>query len=227
MPNPVHHLFFIPLSIGAIASLKSFRLAWPWPFRVFSIFLIGTLIMEIFALTWKVWIHKTQWWTFSKANYWIYNIYYIPEYLFYFWFFYKVLLPGTFKKYHWIALSTLFILGSFINLFCGQGIFSLSNYTLVPGNLCVLFLSLMYFRQEMLSVQPIRIVSDPLFWICLGAFIFHTGTLPYFIFFNKVVKTNEALAKALFYILLILNIFMQTTYLIAFLCRSPFRKKST
>ncbi|MBO9566103.1 MAG: hypothetical protein J7621_25235, partial [Niastella sp.] len=136
-----------------------------------------------------------------------------------------VLEPGMIKKSLVQAICFLFLAGSVINLFFIQGFFQLDTYTIIAGNLGVLFFSLHYFKQELQKKQPDNVSRDPLFWISLGAFIFHTASLPYFVFFNYLNRTNMQLSAILIRIVLVLNFFMQTSYLIAFLCRNPSQKK--
>jgi hypothetical protein len=225
MPKFVQYLYLIPLALSAVISLKAFRLSWPRAFQLFAIFLIGTLLIELFAVNWKLWMYETTWWKYTKSNTWIYNLYYLPNYFFYYIFYYKVLEPGVIKKSFVQAVCFLFLTGSVINLFFIQGFIQLDTYTVIAGNLGVLFFSLHYFKQELQKKQPGNVSYDPLFWISLGAFIFHTASLPYFVFFNYLNRTNLHLSVVLIRILLVLNFFMQTSYLIAFLCCSPFQKK--
>lgn len=226
MPRFVHFLYLVPLCLGAIVSLRSFRMQWPRPYRVFSIFLFFTLVIEILAIAWKLSLHETAYWHYTKSNGWIYNLYYIPQYLFYFYFYDKVLDEKGIKKLY-RPISWIYFLGGLINLCFVQGIFQLDTYSIIGGNLGVLYFSLHYFKQELHRSEPVNASKDPLFWISLGAFIFHTVSLPYFVFINYLSRTNLKLAIALFNILLILNIFMYSFYLIAFLCNKPSQKKPT
>jgi len=225
MPRFVHFLYFIPLALTAVISLKAFRQSWPRAFQLFSIFIIGSLLLEIFSISWKLWIYKTPWWEYSQNNLWIYNLSYTPCYLFYFLFYYRALDAGIIKRSTFFAISSSFIVVSISNLIFFQGLFKLDTYTIITGNLGILFFSLHYFKQELQKKVPVKVIKEPLFWISLGAFIFHTGSLPYFVCINHLSNNNMTLAVALFNILLVLNFFLQTSYLIAFLCRTPYQKK--
>ena len=57
--------------LSAIFSLRAFRLKWPKHLRVFSIFLLSTLLVEIFSIAWKWELHKSGGW--GPTNLWIYN----------------------------------------------------------------------------------------------------------------------------------------------------------
>lgn len=217
MPRFVHFIYLIPLLFSAILSLKSFRLRWPEVFRLFSIFLFATLFTELFAIAWKLYLYKTPFWNYSKSNAWIYNIYLVPEYLFYFLFYFSVLKSNLVKKFI-IIFSVIYAVGGIINLIFIQTLFNLNTYNIIAGNLTVLFLSLNYFHQSIKENESIENTREPLFWISIGVFVFNTASLPYFTFLNYLSKNNIALAIALFNILLALNILMYSFYLIAFLC---------
>lgn len=227
MPRFVHYLYLIPLSIGAIVSLRTFRPRWPRAYRYFSLFLCGTLVMELFAVSWKLWLHNAGSWNYTKSNSWIYNVYYLPEYLSYFLFYYMALTYDKNRMWIFITIGVVFLVIGFANLLFFQGLFQLDTYTIVCGNLGVLYCALAYFKQELQRKVPVRPVTDPLFWISTGAFIFHSVSLPYFIFINFLSRTNLSLAITLFNILLFLNIVMHTFYLTAFLCQNPYQKRSS
>ncbi len=225
MPRFVHFLYLVPLGLGAIISLRTFRQLWPRPFRQFSIFLLGTFLMELFAISWKLWLHDTKGWHYSKANTWIYNVYYIPEYLFYFLFYYYAPIPKIIGRGLFLTVCAIFFCGSVFNLFFIQGFFQLDTYTIVAGNIGVLIMTLTYFIWELKHGYPKGITRSPLFWISIGALIFHMASLPYFVFINYLSRSNLPLAIALFNILLVLNIFMHSMYLVTFLCKQPSQKK--
>src|SRR5579862_8186747 len=68
-----NYIYLIPLVISAFASLRSFRLARLKPYRLFSLFLMTSLLIEIFAISWKWWLHQTGLWNFPISNLWIYD----------------------------------------------------------------------------------------------------------------------------------------------------------
>lgn len=223
MPNLVYFVYVIPLTLSAIFSLKSFRLKWPKYYRYFSVFLFFTLFIEIFAISWKLFLFKSSFGSYSDSNLWIYNLYLIPEYMFYFFFYYSCLKNQIVKK-TFILLFILYAVFAIINLIWIQSFYTLNSYNIIVGNILVVLLSLSYFNQSLNDKGSKRQVLQPLFWISVGAFIFFTGSLPYFIFMNYLIKINITMAVALFNILLILNTFMYSLYLIAFLCNPHSQK---
>ena len=221
MPRSVFYLYLIPLAISVLVGLRAYRAGWPRPYKQFALFLLATLCTEILAISWKLWLYNIGPWHFSKMNVWVYDLYYIPEYLFFFWFYFRALEPNAKQQLAIKIMAVIFTVGALINLLFIQGISKLDTFTIVGGNLGILLCTLAYFRQELRRSQPMIASRDPLFWISVGAFIFNSATLPYFVFINYLSRTNIRLAIALFNIILLLNIAMYIFYLIAFLCSKP------
>lgn len=224
MPNFVHYLYLIPLSLSVIFSFKTFKSQWPKPYRLFTIFLIATLLVESFAISWKLVIHRTAYWDYSKTNLWIYNMYLVPQYLFYFTFFSLEVQSAWLKKIYF-PLSIIYGLLGLANVVFIQGMSQLNTYSIIAGSGLVLLGSVSYFSKELNRSEPSFVTRHPAFWIAAGSFVFHTVSLPYFISINYLSRTNLAMAIALFNILLVLNIIMYLFYLIAFLCNNPYHKR--
>lgn len=225
MQRFVHYLYLIPLMLAALYSLTVFGRGWAKPYKMFSLFLLLTLGMETFAICWKLFLYHTAYWGFSRSNLWIYNLYIVPEYLFYLWFFANLLESRRIKRYA-LGFAILYFLFCLFNITFLQSFFQLNTYSIIFGAALVLYMTVFYFLQELNRKMPVKVEKDPLFWISLGAFIFHSVSLPYFIFINYLSRTNISLAIALFNILLALNVLMYLFYLIAFTCNSRFRKRS-
>jgi hypothetical protein len=226
MLNLVHYIYLIPLLLSVIVSLKAFRNKWAKSYRLFSIFLMVTLIVELLAISWKLFLHQTAYWGYANSNLWIYNLYLAPQYLFYFIFFSSVLdskLLRTIKK----PTIIIYVFTGVFNIIFIQRINQLNTYTIILGSGLVLIGSLSYFIQEFNRKVPALVSKQPLFWIALGSFMFHTVSLPYFIMINYLSKVNLPMAISLFNILLALNVLMYLFYLIAFLCNNPSLKKQS
>src|SRR5213075_2322057 len=92
------YIYLLPLVLSAIFSLKSFRLKWPKPYKLFSIFLCTTLLVEVFAISWKWYLYKTEYWNYSKSNLWIYNAFIVVRGIFILIFYYEVLTSVILKR---------------------------------------------------------------------------------------------------------------------------------
>jgi hypothetical protein len=222
MPKFIYYIYLLPLLLSAVFSLRAFRLNWPSLYKHFSIFLFSTLFIEGFAICWKLFLHSSVG-NYSMSNLWIYNCYLIAQYLFYLYFYYLATRNSNVKR--WIvALAGIYFLFSLINVIFIQPIHTVNSYTIIAASLIMLFLTLTYFIELLRDKEIKNLTSEPLVWISIGAFIFHIGNLPFFIFLNTLNKTNLSLALTLFKIILILNSLMYSFYAIAFLCQPKFPK---
>src|SRR5882757_2293055 len=159
----IYYVYLIPLFLGAIFSLRSFRLKWPSPFRQFSIFLFATLLVEVFANAWKFFLHK--WFGYSSySNLWIYNIYLAPQYMFYLYFYRQVLTGYKVKK----VISRLFFLYplfAITNMVWIQGPDSVNNYTIIVSHLLTIFLTVIFFIEVLKEKEIYKLGAEPLVFI--------------------------------------------------------------
>ncbi len=218
MNKAIYYIYIIPIFLSAISSLQAFRLKWPFSYRLFSIFLFAVLIVELFAILWKdyLFLYKDTFGSFSPNNMWLYNIFFIPQYLFYFWFFSSVIRTRLINRIMKVVL-TFFAGFATVNIIAIQGLFTANTFTLVAACLIMLSLIITYFFKLIRQPQIIQLHKEPLVWISLGAFLFHLGCLPFFIWFNDLVTAS--LEKAYFFmgITVVLNSIMYLSYSIAFL----------
>lgn len=211
-----NYIYLIPLFLSAIFSLKSFRLKWPGPFKLFSVFLISTLLVEVFAIAWKWELYDEL--GYAPYNLWIYNGYLVIKHLFLFYFFYGILTSHLIRR---IILWSLvpFVLFCAVNYFYIQGPHYPNSYTIVVANTLTILLALAFFNQILAAKNTIRLKKSTEVWISFGTFIYYSGTLPLFIFFNYLLTRQQNVASSYFYINDALNIVMYLFYLISFLCK--------
>ena len=223
MHKEIYYIYIIPLLISAISSLRAFRQKWPLSYRWFSIFLFTTLFVEVFAILWKdyLYLHKTPYWNYSKQNVWLYNIFFLPQYIFYVLFYYSVLKLKLVRKAIRIILP-LFIIFGIYNITMLQGLYVTDNYTLVVCCLLVIWLSGSYFYQLLKQKRLVVLQHEPLVWISSGAFLFHMGCLPFFVWFNTLVMASISKAFSFLGIAVVLNSVMYSSYSIAFLWNKKF-----
>jgi len=216
-------IYLIPLLLSAVFSLKSFRLKWQTPYKIFSVFLLCTLAAETFAITWKWELHKTAYWNYTQENLWIYNLFLIIRHLFLLAFFYYILDSVLLKKLIlWSLIPSAFI--AIINYFFIETPHTVNNYAVVISNVIAILLALALFNQLLKDKKIIKLNTDTKTWISLGIFIYYSGTLPFFIFFNYLLKEHLSMALSYLYINDALNIIMYILYLIAYLCTPQSQK---
>jgi len=212
------YIYLIPLLLSAIFSLKSVRLKWPAPFRVFSVFLLSTLVIEIFAISWKWGLNSTHYWTYSRNNLWIYNAFLMARHLFLLYFFYHLIHGKIIKiAIKWSVIPFLiFAIWDYIKL---EGPDYANLYTIVIANLITVLLSVRFFYEVLKDNKIINLSTSTEVWISLGTFIYYSGTLPLFIFFNYLITQQNAMALSYLFINDALNTVMYFFYLISFLCK--------
>lgn len=210
------YIYLIPLFFSALFSLRSFRLKWPKALKVFSCFLITTAVVEAFAIAWKWELYKTGHWRLT--NLWIYNAFLPVRHLFYLWFFYETITSAIVKKMTLLSALPVFIFGV-INYFFIQGPHAVSTYTIIIENIITIVLVLVFFYQVLRNKNIIRLSASAEIWICLGTFIYYSGTLPFFMLFNYLLTRHLNIASSYLYINDALNVIMYLFFLIAFLCK--------
>lgn len=211
------YIYLIPMLLSAIVSLRSFRLKWPLAFRIFSIFLFLTMLIECLAISWKWGFSQTKWWHYTRSNMWIYDAFVVIKYLFVVSFFYYILSSTLVKKIIVYPIWLFIPLACFNYLFF-QGPFNVDTYTIIFTNAFTILCSLLFFIQVLRDKNLITLTKDARVWICLGLLLYNAGTLPFFIFFNYLINEQPSMAASYLYINDALNIIMYTTFLIAYLC---------
>jgi len=226
MKTPLYYYsYMVPLLLAAIFSLKAFRLKWPLALKNFAVYLWATLFIEGFCILWKDFInlHNTAFWHYNKSNGWIYNLYFIPLYCFYTYFFSVVLKPLHIKPV--IRLLAIAFTGfAIFNLLFLQGIYAINTFTIVAGCILVIFLSACYWYYLVTTDDVPVQLKVPDFWIVCGAFICHLGIFAYYI---STYAMSAAQMKEWLSILKLVvwsNTLMYSFYLIAFLCTRNYYK---
>jgi hypothetical protein len=223
MLQVIQHIYTIPLLTSALLSLRAFRRQWPLPYRIFSLLLFFVLAIELMAISWKYYHHYIGAGHRATSNLWLYNSLLVPQYLLYMAVYYHVLRSARIKKIILIA-GVLLILTGIINPLFFQSIHSVNSVTLVMASAIIIFLTVTWFEQLRREEEQTPLITNPMAWISLGAFIFHAAFLPYIIGLNYLSNVNISLAIALFYVFLILNCVMYTLYSISFLCKATHLK---
>jgi hypothetical protein len=217
------YLYLIPLSLSAALSLRSFRLRWPAPYKLFSIFLLSTLLVEALAISWKWWLYKNTFGDYTRSNLWIYNAFLVIRHILYLGFFYYVLDNPTLKKIILYAVIPFFVLG-IVNYIYIEKPNTVNNYAFLTSNIIIIVLSLCLFNQLLKNKDMIRFKTDPTAWIALGTFIYHSASLPIFIYFNYLLNGYSSLMDSFLFINDSLNIIMYTLFLTAYLCNLQSQK---
>ena len=219
----LYYMYLIPMFFSAVLSIKAFMQKWPRPFRYFSIFLLLTLVVEVFAILWKWGLCKTAYWNYSTSNLWIYNAFLPFRYLLLLAFFHGIItLPYVRQAIRFVA-APIFLF-SFINYFFIQKPHNADTYTIICWSMLTIMVCMVFFLAMIWGKSLIHLGRTSEVWIWLGTLLYHVGTLPYFIFFDFLINKRPDMALTYFHINDALNIIMSLSYLISFLCRPSYQK---
>ncbi len=115
---------------------------------------------------------------YNVDNYWLYNGYLVTMYLFYFYWYYRILKSTNFRRFtrFFSAVFILVALASFI----WQPMNIYHMYTFNAGALFVLILTVFHFYQLLNDDQVLIVKYKLSFWISTGLLLFSVGMIPLF-----------------------------------------------
>jgi hypothetical protein len=220
MIKVAQHFFMIPLFISAILSLRFLRKSATGAHKVLAAFLCLIFIVELMAILWKYSLYNAGPRAYSKNNVWIYNLSLPLQYLLFSLFYFKVFINPLHKKLLAFSAAGLLIF-SLINILFIQQLFILNYYTAIAANILFVIWATQFFTELWLKEPQERLDKNPLVWISIGNFIFHSGSLPYLVALGFPQLYTSTHFMAFFYVYTVLHSFMYITFIIAFLCNPP------
>lgn len=206
-------VYFSILSISFICSLTIyFRKSKHTYLRFFPPFLLLTLIIETIALTQGA----------SSALNKVYSVFCIITFIFYFFFFHRVIRSKLVKKVL-IAILIGYVIFAVINLAFIQGlIYSFYNYNLAA--IFIIGFCIYCFNEQFKTTTISTIIANPAFWICIGSLIFYACTFPIWAGTYVLLNVPEKEWVILSFVLDVANIILYSTFTMAFFCEVIFRK---
>ncbi|HEY0679915.1 MAG TPA: hypothetical protein VGD17_16640 [Chitinophagaceae bacterium] len=209
-------LYITVIGIAFLVSLSSFRWNFPFYLKFFSVLLGITFLAELTAVYWfRVFNLKT--------NSPIYNIFMPLEFTAYAFFFKQIL---TNRKA--VAVAKVFLvllpLAWLATTLFKFGLMKWNSYFLILGSCCTVILSVLYYAQLLANREPVKLLRVPEFFIVTGMLIFYTCLLPYLGSLNYLIANHKQLAISLLDVLRILNIFMYSLFIYAYICQMKVRK---
>lgn len=219
----LHHLlnygyvYLLPLFFSAILGLFKFRREWPTPYKWFVILLVISIATETFAIYWKWYMYNMFNWTYTKNNFWIYNIFITIRLGFLLAIFHQILDAPRIKKTIRYAGAVLVLFGLLDYIFI-QGPYQYNTYSAIFAHIPIIILCLFYFKQLLDAPTIIVLHKDPMFWMALGTFIYHAASLPFLIMLNFLNMQQSSLSLLFLPINDTLNLVMCSFYLISTLC---------
>jgi hypothetical protein len=177
--------------------------------RAFPVFLLCTLAVELTAYHMVVG---------GRSPLALYNCFTPCEFLFY-----MLLLRDvvTSRRMKTILLSTagLYLVFILIYYFFIQNISRFSSTTYAVGSLLITIFCIYYFYELFQSSKSLNLARQPIFWICAGLLFFYCCSFPIFGLLNYLNRAPSIIQKNIAVILVLLNVFLYSSFTIAFLCR--------
>lgn len=163
---------FLVFQIAALAAA-----IWYWDLykdttqRYFLWFLIYVVCHEIIGIAYQ--------YIFDHYNDIVHNIFILISFLFYFWWFDKIL-----QKRKWFVqvLLAVFMIVFLYDLFDKNPIYNLYLNPMILGSFCLLVLTISYFIELLNTNSITSFAKSQKFWIVTGLFCFYIGLLPLLIF---------------------------------------------
>jgi hypothetical protein len=145
------------------------------------------------------------------------------EFCFYFFVLYRIINRKLAKRIIFYILC-IYPLIALINIFFVQGIRSFHSVTYALGCFLVVTICVYYFLELFQLDHSVRLSRQPAFWICSGLLFFYACSFPIFGLANFISALPYVIIKNLSTIIDLLNIFLYSSFTIAFLCRLRIRK---
>lgn len=183
--------------------------------RLFPFFLLLNLVVEVIAE--YLGLHH-------KHNIFLYNPFSVLTFCFYFYMLYRIIHNSKFRKIiTW--LLWIYPLVAFINIFFIQKITVFHTMTYSLGCLLIVAICIYYFLELFRLPHSVNLLRQPAFWICTGLLFYFSCIFPIY-GFNSILTSNAtpATIRSLIILLTLLNVFLYSSFTIAFLCRLKTRK---
>ena len=132
-----------------------------------------------------------------QLNIKIFNVTTGIEFLFFFAMFYVSIRKFVFKKIIGL-LAVFYILFAVINLTFIQGFLQFNSYSMLFGTLIIMTCSFFYFYDAFENNEPINLLKEPMFWICIGIFAFYLGDFTFNSMYPFLTQNNIKREQHLF-----------------------------
>jgi hypothetical protein len=91
--------------------------------------------------------------------------------------------------------------------------------TYALGCLLIAVICIYYFFELFQMSHSINLIRQPAFWICSGLLFFYCCSFPLYGLLNFLKKVPDFIRESIGVIILLLNVFLYSSFTIAFLCR--------
>jgi len=169
-------IFFLCFQIAALVAAIWFWNRYKYTTqRYFLWFLIYVVFHEITGLSYQYFL--------EVSNDIIYNIFTLVSFLFYFFWFYKILEK---RKWLFYLLLTAFVLVFCYELSTKSPMINLYLHPIIVGSFCILILTISYFVELLNANSIVSFAHSQKFWIVTGLFSFYIGLIPLLLFHSSI-----------------------------------------
>ena len=204
------NLYIYVIALSFLVSLTLFSKYYKGSsyLKLFPAFLFIVLVIEILT---SYMASK------GKNNLAIYNFFTVFEFCFYLCLLSLIITNKKVKKIARIFIL-VYIVAFVLNTFFVQKITSVQTITYSLVCLLIVSICIYYFLELFILPKAVRLWNNPAFWICFGLMFFYCCSLPLIGLVHLWMNIAKFLIKNFQQILNILNIFLYTSFMIAFLC---------
>jgi hypothetical protein len=209
-------LYFTMVIISFLASLTAyFQKDSKRYLRLFPLLLFVTIMVELCAS----WLHAHK-----KPTSILYNFFSCLEFLFYMYILREIIQSIRMKK---IIFHTawLYLFLGVTNILFIQKITSFNSITYAIGCLLISIFCFSYFFDLFQQTYSVNLTRQPAFWICAGLLFFYTCSFPIYGLVNFL--SQDFITKNIQVLLILLNVFLYSSFTIAFLCRIRVRNSTS
>jgi hypothetical protein len=185
--------------------------------RFFPLFLMLTVITETIAIYGLV--------RPSQITI-IYNFFATIEILFYLYVLQAIIQNQQVRKII-LGGSLLYLVLAIVNLLFIQQITSFKSIPYAIGCLMIVSICIYYFYELFRLPHFVNLLGQPEFWICSGLLFFYSCSFPIFSLMNVIQKLPAFILQNLRFIVFFLNVFLYSSFTIAFLCRLRTRNSTS
>lgn len=182
--------------------------------KLFPPFLLLTLLSELLGSYWE---------SIRKNNVILYNFFSTFEFCFYLWIISLVINDRRWKRSVRMSIA-IYALIAVINIFFIQKMQTFHTITYAIGCLLIVLFCVYYFFELFRLPKSEKLLKNPAFWICSGLLFFYCCGFPLYGLINFWQDISKLVVKNFGQIVTILNIFLYSLFMIAFLCRIRTRK---
>jgi hypothetical protein len=203
-----YNLYLALIIVSFLSSLTGYFQKSAQPYlRMFPVFLFLTIVIELFA----IWLASRG--TTSTS---LYNFFSVVEFLFYMYVIREIIHSKKVKRLIFHTAWIYALLGV-ANILFIQKIVSFNSITYALGCLLISILCVYFFFELFQMTGSVNLTQLPAFWICTGLLFYYTCSFPLWGLANFLRKLP--IVRNIQFILLLLNVFLYSSFTIAFLCR--------